>query len=171
MRDASSAATGVHPIDYANASPDVALTSLHYYFPWAIETLVKWCVFCVVDRPAAWRSTRTSARYFDIGDRDDLTYEEKLREYRRLVDDYFQVAEYEEFCAASLPALREIVVEYFAGAGVRRAARRDGRARRSRRTSTRRWSRGTAGWSDGGCASRRRRGVQRRHTQESTRRR
>ena len=32
----------VHPIDYANASPDIALTSLHYYFPWAIKTLVKW---------------------------------------------------------------------------------------------------------------------------------
>src|SRR5262249_19584498 len=37
---------GVHPIDYANASPDVSLTSLHYYFPWAIATLLKWCVFC-----------------------------------------------------------------------------------------------------------------------------
>ena len=43
--------TGVHPIDYANASPDVALTSLHYYFPWAMEALVKWCAFCsVTDR-------------------------------------------------------------------------------------------------------------------------
>ena len=40
--------TEVHPIDYANASPDVALTSLHYYFPWAMEALVKWCVFCIV---------------------------------------------------------------------------------------------------------------------------
>src|SRR2546430_9490130 len=38
----------VHPIDYANASPDVAITSLHYYFPWAMRTLVKWCVFCAV---------------------------------------------------------------------------------------------------------------------------
>ena len=28
-----------YPIDYANASPDIALVSLHYYFPWAIESL------------------------------------------------------------------------------------------------------------------------------------
>ena len=38
----------VYPIDYANACPDVALTSLHYYFPWAIKALVKWCVFALV---------------------------------------------------------------------------------------------------------------------------
>ena len=37
----------VHPIDYANACPDVALTSLHYYFPWAMKALVKWSVFAV----------------------------------------------------------------------------------------------------------------------------
>ena len=49
----------VHPIDYANASPDVALTSLHYYFPWAIKTLVKWSAFCV----ATDRRMRISAEH------------------------------------------------------------------------------------------------------------
>src|SRR5581483_11799077 len=102
----------VHPIDYANASPDVALTSLHYYFPWAMEALVKWCVFCAVTgrRMAIDQDQR---RYFDTGDREDLAYEEKLTEYRRLVDDYFDVGAYVEFCAAALPAMRELAVEYF----------------------------------------------------------
>ena len=46
----------VYPIDYANACPDIALTSLHYYFPWAIKTLVKWCVFVLAaGRPAPAR--------------------------------------------------------------------------------------------------------------------
>ena len=64
----------VHPIDYANASPDVALTSLHYYFPRAIKTLLKWCTFCTVTgrRPPLDLDTR---RYFEIADREDLSYE------------------------------------------------------------------------------------------------
>ena len=54
----------VYPIDYANACPDVALTSLHYYFPWAIKALVKWCVFALVTgrRP---RLDLTTEQYFD----------------------------------------------------------------------------------------------------------
>jgi hypothetical protein len=106
--------TGVHPIDYANASPDVALTSLHYYFPWAITTLVKWCSFCIAkDR---WmRISQNTRDYFAVGDRDDLSYEEKLEEYRELADAFLQVAEYEEFCAKQLDRLDEIALEYFGG--------------------------------------------------------
>ena len=103
----------VHPIDYANASPDVALTSLHYYFPWAITTLVKWCSFCIA-KDRRMRISQNTRDYFAVGDRDDLSYEEKLEEYRKLADAFFQVPEYEEFCAAELANLDAIAVEYFA---------------------------------------------------------
>ena len=101
----------VYPIDYANASPDLALTSLHYYFPWAIRTLVKWCSFCTVtERPMS--VNQDARRYFSIGDREDLSYEEKLDAYRALTEEYFQTEAYEDFCAASLPHVDEIVLAY-----------------------------------------------------------
>jgi hypothetical protein len=106
--------TEAHPIDYANASPDVALTSLHYYFPWAIETLVRWTLFCATTGRKMHVALELEP-YFELGDRDDLTYEEKLREYRRLADEYFQADEYTEFCAEALPGLHELVVEYVDG--------------------------------------------------------
>src|SRR5947207_7515514 len=71
----------VHPIDYANASPDVALTSLHYYFPWAMEALVKWCLFCVLSG-RRMEIEQDQCRYFEIADRAELSYREKLEEYR-----------------------------------------------------------------------------------------
>jgi hypothetical protein len=99
-----------HPIDYANASPDMALVSLHYYFPWAIQALAAWCLFCTVtDR--SMRVNQATADYFEIGD-SDLPYEEKLERYAALGDAYFQAEEFEAFRAEALPHLEETMVEY-----------------------------------------------------------
>ena len=104
----------VFPIDYANACPDVAITSLHYYFPWAMKALVKWSVFCTATgrRPRYDLDTR---RYFDIADRSDLSYGEKLAAYRKLADDYFEVERYSDFCASRLRNLDEFALDYFSG--------------------------------------------------------
>jgi hypothetical protein len=101
----------VYPIDYANAAPDVSLTSLHYYFPWAIKTLVKWSIFCC----ATGRKMRVDQdmyRYYEIGDRDDLSYEKKIEEYLRMAEDYFEVERYNEFCNAHLKEIDEVMVDF-----------------------------------------------------------
>jgi hypothetical protein len=100
-----------YPIDFANASPDVALTSLHYYFPWAIAALVRWTAFCTITR-RSMRINQDTRSYFETGDLADVSYEDKLREYRRLSDAYFQVDDYRSFCEEQLAHLDEIVVEY-----------------------------------------------------------
>jgi hypothetical protein len=99
-----------YPIDYANACPDVSLISLHYYFPWAIRTLLKWSVWCCVSGRRMHVEMDT-APWFEIGD-SDRGYEEKLAGYRRLTDDYFEVDAYQEFCAEQLADLDETLVEY-----------------------------------------------------------
>jgi D-ala D-ala ligase C-terminus len=101
----------VHPIDYANACPDVAVTSLHYYFPWAMAALVRWTVYCVVTGRTPRLDTDT-AEYFAIADRADLSYWEKLAAYRRLADDYFEVDRYREFCARHLSHVDEVVYDW-----------------------------------------------------------
>jgi hypothetical protein len=102
----------VFPIDYANASPDVALTSLHYYFPWAITALVRWCAFCLADE-RRMRIDVDTRPWFAIADRDDLSYQDKLAEYRRLADEHFQAEEYAEFCAGPARHLEEAAHEWF----------------------------------------------------------
>ena len=106
--------SNVFPIDYANACPDVALTSLHYYFPWAIKTLVKWTVFCLATGRQPRLDTDTRA-YFDISDRPDLDYGQKLDRYRKLADAHFAVDEYRDFCAAQLPDLDGRVLDWVSG--------------------------------------------------------
>ncbi|MFF5076733.1 RimK family alpha-L-glutamate ligase [Actinoplanes sp. NPDC000266] len=103
--------TDVHPIDYANACPDVAITSLHYYFPWAMAALARWTIYCVVTGRRPRLDTDTSA-YFEISDDSSLSYAEKLREYRRLADAYFEVDRYQDFCASYLGHVDEAVNDW-----------------------------------------------------------
>lgn len=105
----------VHPIDYANACPDVALTSLHYYFPWAMKALLRWTTYCVVTGRPVQLDLDTSA-YYAIADRDDLTYRDKLAAYRSLADAHFDAERYADFCDSRLRDLDEVALEWFAGA-------------------------------------------------------
>jgi hypothetical protein len=100
-----------HPIDYANASPDIALVSLHYWFPWAIRSLVAWCAFCSVSGRSMRLNQRTK-EYFLVGDDESLAYDEKLARYEALTDAYFRKEEFEEFRAGALADLDELTVDY-----------------------------------------------------------
>ncbi len=103
----------VFPIDYANACPDVSLTSLHYYFPWAIKALLRWSVFATATgRPMG--VDLTPARWFAIADSDG-SYAQKLAAYRRLADGYFAAEQYAEFCDRHLGHVDELMVEFVRG--------------------------------------------------------
>jgi hypothetical protein len=101
----------VYPIDYANACPDVAVTSLHYYFPWAIKALVRWSVYCLVTgRPA--KVDLQTERYFAIADDPSLDDDGKLAAYLKIADEHFETERYWEWCATHLPHLDEQVLDW-----------------------------------------------------------
>ncbi len=105
--------TDVFPIDYANACPDVAVTSLHYYFPWAITSLLRWTAYCCVtgrrNRPGI-----DVEPWFAVADREDLSYEEKLVAYRALADAHLEADHFRDFADARLGHLDEVALEWFA---------------------------------------------------------
>jgi hypothetical protein len=104
----------VYPIDYANACPDVALTSLHYYFPWAIKALIRWCLFALMTGRKP-RLDLATAEYFAIADDPGASYPQKLAAYGELADAYFETERYADFCATSLAGLDAIVLDWVAG--------------------------------------------------------
>ena len=101
----------VYPIDYANACPDVAVTSLHYYFPWAITALVRWSTYALVTgRPTT--VDLATRRYFEVADDDALDYTAKMQAYRALADAHFDTDRYWEFCHEHLSHLPEAVLQW-----------------------------------------------------------
>jgi hypothetical protein len=106
----------VFPIDYANACPDVALTSLHYYFPWAMKALVRWSAYCAVTGRRA-RMFVEPDPWFAVADDPDRSYGDKLDAYARLADDHFEADRYAEFCATRLEGFDEAVLEFVESPG------------------------------------------------------
>jgi hypothetical protein len=101
-----------YPIDYANACPDVAITSLHVHFPWAMTALLKWTVFCAAtNRLMALNLEHRN--FFAIADRSDWSYERKLSEYFALTEAYFGAERFEAFCVSHLCHLDAVAHEYF----------------------------------------------------------
>lgn len=97
------------PIDFANACPDIAITSLHYYFPWAIKSLLAWSIYCIVtERPMY--ITMDIKEYFEIAD-SDRTYWEKLTAYEALADAHLETDAFNEFRNTHLSHLDEVMWE------------------------------------------------------------
>jgi hypothetical protein len=78
-----------------------------------MKTLLKWTIFCVCTGRTP-RLDLETRRFFEIGDRTDLSYEEKLAAYRDLSDEYFETERYNDFCASSLPHIDEVVLDWVA---------------------------------------------------------
>ena len=104
----------VYPIDYANACPDVSVTSLHYYFPWAITALVRWSTYCVVNGRKSEVDLQTR-RYFEIADDESMSYDEKVDRYLALADEHFETERYWEWSEKHLAHLPEAVLEWVTG--------------------------------------------------------
>ncbi|HEX6757374.1 MAG TPA: hypothetical protein VF086_03020 [Propionibacteriaceae bacterium] len=105
----------VLPIDYANACPDVAVTSLHYYFPWAMKSLIKWAAFCAATGRRAKMHVDTEP-WFAVADDPDLDYDAKLVRYQQLADEHFEKGRYLDFCATALPGIDDLVLEWVSSA-------------------------------------------------------
>ena len=97
-------------IDFANACPDMALTSLHYFFPGALRSLLAWLIYCAVtERPM--RLMPDASPYFAVAD-SARTPEEKLDAYEQLADAHFTTEAFQDFCATRLQGLDECVWDF-----------------------------------------------------------
>jgi hypothetical protein len=95
----------LQPIDYANACPDMHLTSLHFYFPWVLKALLAWTTFCLATE-RRMRLDMNMQDFFDVAD-TEMSYEEKLSAYEALADGYFETARFAEYRANELSWLDE----------------------------------------------------------------
>ncbi|MCA9839509.1 MAG: hypothetical protein KC422_21545 [Trueperaceae bacterium] len=100
----------LQPMDFANACPDIALTSLHYYFPWAIKSLLAWSLYALVSERKV-HITMDLDPYFKIAD-SDMSYWDKLVAYEALADRHFETDKFNAFKEKQLKGLDEAMWDY-----------------------------------------------------------
>lgn len=106
----------VYPIDFANAYPDSNITSLHYYFPDLVKSMVKWLIFNALSgrtKPVFGRDWDDYHAIMNQADVENWSYYDKLNEYEKLADKHFNTEEFENFCAESLSDFDQKALEYF----------------------------------------------------------
>ncbi len=99
------------PIDFANACPDAQVTSLHYYFPWLVKSLLRWSIFCAVTG-RRMRQTLDWEPFYEVAARD-LPYRERLAAYADITRERMEADRFAEFCETHLGHLDEVAWEFF----------------------------------------------------------
>jgi len=107
----------IYLIDFANAYPDSTLTSLHYYFPDVVKSMLKWLIFCcVTERKRPINFGYNWPEYFkvaEIAKKENWPYKQKVDKYAELADNHFDTQRFEEFCAESLKDFDVVALEFF----------------------------------------------------------
>ena len=111
-----------HPIDFANPCPDNQVNSIHYHWPWYVESNLCWAVFCAATR-RPMRKTLDFEPYYAIAAKD-LPYREKLAGYAKIARERLSADKFEEFKSKHLGPLREAARAWFASDRCRDAVRR-----------------------------------------------
>lgn len=101
-----------HPIDFANACPDSQVTSLHYHFPWLINSHVRWTVFCAATK-RKMRQNLNWEPFYKVAAEEGMTLEERLEAYGKIAAERLEADRFEEFCATHLAHLDEVSLEFF----------------------------------------------------------
>lgn len=105
----------MHPIDFANACPDSAITSLHVWFPWLIKALVRWTTYCTVTN-RKMRIDLDQQDYLTAGG-PDATPEQRFDACAERARDYFEEDRFREFAEKHLGHLDEAFAEWHDAGG------------------------------------------------------
>jgi hypothetical protein len=110
-----------YPIDFANACPDVQVTSLHYHFPEMVKRLLRWTLFCAYTR-REMKPNLDWQPFFDVA-KLDLSFRERLARYADIAHERMETERFTEFCDTHLSHLDEVVWEYFGTSHAKAAIR------------------------------------------------